>query len=327
MITKEKIVEILKNKWNRSNLLYSEIADEILALEMQEKVNKLKLEEQIANLKHGEWYNIKTNMYNYLIKLSSIKNGILWCTKIVCEKTIFSSNLREFCNILNIQSITPATKEEVEKYFPDEFKVKLDYEILEFTSKNSGCKAIKNDRGTFDSDNFANMEEERLLADSRSLITKIKRLSDGEVFTIGDKVTDIIEYKFNTTFTITNIKLFNKKIELYLNNGSYYLLDGCKKFKQPILVTEDGVVLFEGDKYWYLPKHQLYKANIRTLLNTDELVEGTLRFSTKEAADEYILLNKPCLSYNDLINSIEDNGLLKSVMTMRILKLVKSKLK
>lgn len=25
-------------------------------------------------------------------------------------------------------------------------------------------------------------------------------------------------------------------------------------------------------------------------------------FSTKEAAEEYILMNKPCLSYNDVIN-------------------------
>jgi len=237
MITKEKIVEILQNKWNRSNLLYSEIADEILKLD----------------------------------------------------------------------------------------KVKLDYEILEFTSKNSGCKAIKNDRGTYDSDNFFNMDESRLLSDNRSIITKVKRLSDGKVFTIGDR---IMCGNFAEIKPLLKIELSNYNDGIYLTTENYYNcpLNYVIKVRQPILVTEDGKELFKNNKFWHVDSY--WNIGVGYLQkDTFEKLKGYKEFSTKEAAEEYILLNKPCLSYNDLINSIEDNGLLKSVMTMRILKLVKSKLK
>lgn len=238
MITKEKIVEILQNKWNRSNLLYSEIADEICKL---------------------------------------------------------------YDTTPNIQKIKSKT-------------LQVDYEILE-TEYVPGNRQFLT----------GNKEIDELFSKRCWKIKSIKRLSDGEVFTIGDRIMcgNSGEIK-----PLLKIELSNCNDGIYLTTENYY---GCPinkviKAKKLILVTKDGKEIYEDTMVYGITNKFLVVFFIVNTMLPPGLLENKI-FSTKEAAEEYILLNKPCLSYNDLINSIEDNGLLKSVMTMRILKLVKSKLK
>lgn len=85
-------------------------------------------------------------------------------------------------------------------------------------------------------------------------IQSVKRLSDGEIFTVGDSV----EYE-DEKYHIGEIKIDNNKIKikfatgfyvwLEMNDGNLYQLKKCKK---PLFTTEDGVEIFEGDKCWFI---------------------------------------------------------------------------
>ena len=158
-------------------------------------------------------------------------------------------------------------------------------------------------------------------------IHSIKRLSDGEIFTIGDKVVG-----YNNS--IAKIKTIDLVGEISLNIGTDkhegFSLKNLKKSKQPLFTTEDGVDIFEGDKFYYV-KFVQYN---NTLGKPFEIVKGnhpTFKyepqyekyFSTKVKAEEYILLNKPCLSYNEILNATK----IRNKNTFETLKdLVKSKI-
>lgn len=73
----------------------------------------------------------------------------------------------------------------------------------------------------------------------------------------------------------------------------------------PLLISEDGVNIFEGDRIWYvLP----YTYKINTCIASKNTIPkdhnsgnyGNKNFSTKEAAIEYVLMNKPCLSIKEI---------------------------
>lgn len=49
-------------------------------------------------------------------------------------------------------------------------------------------------------------------------------------------------------------------------------------------------------------------------------------FSTNEAAEEYILMNKPCLSYKDVEEITTDSSKMRIDLLRRLKKLVKSKM-
>lgn len=172
---------------------------------------------------------------------------------------------------------------------------------------------------------------EALLKCDKSRIHSIKRLSDDKIFTIGDKVFG--EY---VNYTINKIKIVNNKCmitALYNTNnpnGSrlHYNLNNLKKCKQPLFTTEDGIDVYEGENVWFLPglSGNPYE-KFATCKN-----ESLLTFSTKEKAEEYVLMNKPCLSLNDIFKNVEEmrEGLKTfedSQLAERFKKLVKQKLK
>ena len=153
-------------------------------------------------------------------------------------------------------------------------------------------------------------------------IHSIKRLSDGEIFTIGDKVVG-----YNNS--IAKIKTIDLVGEISLNIGTDkhegFSLKNLKKSKQPLFTTEDGVDIFEGDEYFYINSNFRdpwniinTKADCPEMINVEDL--NYKRFSTKEKAEEYILMNKPLLSLSD----VWDN--LKVKYQKEVLKFVKSKL-
>lgn len=144
------------------------------------------------------------------------------------------------------------------------------------------------------------------------IIYSVKRLSDGEIFTIGDQIGHVAVNNLNVI-----IKTINITVDIcQLNNLN---LINCKKLKQSLFTTEDGVDIYENDRYYSIaikdhdlhPKiKKLFNINKPTLWKiagpyinpkATEPTSDVLYFSTKEAAEEYILMNKPCLSINDLL--------------------------
>ncbi len=71
-----------------------------------------------------------------------------------------------------------------------------------------------------------------------------------------------------------------------------------------LFVTEDGVNVFENDKYWYVINHT--PVEVLAFPNCTYGDKDNVKyFSTKDAAEEYVLMNKPQLSIQDVMNRLE----------------------
>ena len=188
----------------------------------------------------------------------------------------------------------------IENYpeFWEEVVVEKDYEILELSLqrsiKHQIVSALKN------SENYTIS----LLSCNGNKIHSVKRLSDSEIFTIGDKVfSEYVNYTINKIDIVNDKCMVSALYDTNNPNGSrlHYNLNNIKKSKQPLFTTEDGVDIFEGDKYF------ICTASLSNCINNEGIVSKFFKpnpnykyFSTKEKAEEYILLNKPCLSYGDV---------------------------
>ena len=159
-------------------------------------------------------------------------------------------------------------------------------------------------------------------------IFSIKREKDGEVFTIGDKVSGlslncVIDEIWLNPGCPTQI-LFN-----HLDEGIE--LEDATKLK-PLFITEDGVDIYDGDKYWllwikdlarYQDVFKLYTKSATKLTSNESWSEDAKFFSTKEKAEEYLLMNKPCLSINEVLSVgqrvIVDEGKLKQLVKSKLM--------
>jgi len=136
-------------------------------------------------------------------------------------------------------------------------------------------------------------------------IHSVKRVSDGEVFTIGE----LVDFDDEENHKITSFgDLQTNNFWAFFNDKKQYgsNLSGIKKIKQPLFVTEDGVEIYKNQKYfglytgsWLIEEHE---NGIDYDINPEDVADSSyLTFSSKEKVEEYILENKPCLSIKDLM--------------------------
>ena len=132
-------------------------------------------------------------------------------------------------------------------------------------------------------------------------IYSVKRLSDGEVFTVGDNIK-------NTNFLhlcgkITSLTLRDDTIVVKYNGGRD-LLRHISHNKQPKFKSEDGVNLNYDDDCYIVHKPLDNKTTLTYSKFRKELLpipSYRLIFSSKEAAEKYIDLNKPAYSKAQLL--------------------------
>jgi hypothetical protein len=164
-------------------------------------------------------------------------------------------------------------------------------------------------------------------------IHSVKRLSDSEVFTVGDRVDSTISDLGRPT-ELTGFKIIDNKLTFGLRNLGYYPLCTILKPKKPLFTTEDGVDIFEGGCFYSVCKQDLRitsdkPINEVSIIGSNRIWDGSdgyLQFSSKEKAEEYILLNKPCLSINDIQNFDNSTYHYIKVDRDKLKELVKSKL-
>lgn len=178
--------------------------------------------------------------------------------------------------------------------FPEHWEeiIEKEYEILSYSDRENNICKLKWDEIDW---------KQKYVKNNLHIfkIHSIKRLLDGEVFTVGD----LINYKdiFYTNLKIKSIQLFDGKILIHkdctMNTND---LSEINHIKKRLFKTEDGVDIFKGDNYVKVNNHSNYS------LVTGFIAEGAqdnytgLKFSTKEKAEEYIIMNKPCLSINQI---------------------------
>lgn len=169
-----------------------------------------------------------------------------------------------------------------------------EWEVVKIKSKLTG-QVYKGDRdGHFD----------------HTSIHSVKRLSDGEVFTVGDEVMagDFISpnqgYKNIINTKITSFYEQSRGMWLRTAGGTWNIKEVVKS-KRPLFTTEDGKERFVGDEIWVV------RPSLNYGIDFYKLWEGFAHnglhkiFSTKEAAEEYVLMNKPCLSVKDVANHLQ----------------------
>lgn len=121
--------------------------------------------------------------------------------------------------------------------YPEFWKlvVEKDYEILELSLqrsiKHQIVSALENSEDYTIS----------LLSCNGNKIHSVKRLSDGEIFTIGDKVfSEYVNYTINKIGIVNDKCMVSALYDINNPNGSrlHYNLNNFKKAKQPLFTTE-----------------------------------------------------------------------------------------
>lgn len=133
-------------------------------------------------------------------------------------------------------------------------------------------------------------------------IKSVKRLSDGEVFTIGDKVCYAPNPQTNWVIDNFFIRSDKKLLARSKRNLNVEIVDDdLKKVKAPILTTTDGKEIFEDQAVFYVnfiyEIHEVSSKEVwlQFLSEKEEAI-----FSTREDAEAYVIENKPCLSLKDI---------------------------
>lgn len=150
-------------------------------------------------------------------------------------------------------------------------------------------------------------------------INSVQRLCDLEVFTVGDNVENFNfkGYKIENIDLSDNTIFFRCKID---DHTTFHIsLKEAKRYKTPLFTTQDGVDIYEDyngvihnvcnlGSFEYVPTN--FKS-YTSILNKDfdyyTKNKNWLFFSTKEKAQEYIDLNKPKYSFNDICGAIDQS--------------------
>lgn len=192
---------------------------------------------------------------------------------------------------------------EVENY--PEFWEKVEeksYEILSYTYPAIKALATKRSNGL-----FINDEDPSKLGiypeplESHWRINSIKRLSDKEIFTLGDIIDGISHrnVKINSIESNPNCNqiMFNR-----LDEGIDLL--NARKSQQPLFTADDGVDIYKGDTYCFVTvggsEPWKVKKHIANWDSKATIPLGQVQFSNAEKAEEWVLWNKPCISLNDV---------------------------
>lgn len=235
-----------------------------------------------------------------------------------------------------------------DKTIETETEIKPDYEILSF-KQNSGITDLwtyfenqgwaRNNKGKIETKPYKTLNDilnNHLNGGIEYNVNSIRRISDNIVFTIGDNVQIgwskykhiIRSISVDTRFPTNN----EHSLSFCINTTVGYKLNELKKIKQPILVTEDGVDIYESDSYYSINEKywRVEEPKYTSKLNYETYHKKQKNFSNKDAAEQYILLHKPCLSIKEIapiIGQINDSKFIDlDKLTTKLKELVKTKL-
>lgn len=176
--------------------------------------------------------------------------------------------------------------------------VEKDYEILYFKD-NFKSTSDKNTLMSFRNDG------EVFLNENNRIIYSVKRLSDNEIFTIGDICYWESSDRVRQSFKIRRFEIYKDRFYVYSDG----ICRECKledliHIKKPTLFTVDGVTLSIGDTLWYYRIDEKYiRMTTLTETNLSLLYKNEIHvFSSREAAENHLNKNKPKFS----IQNIED---------------------
>lgn len=216
------------------------------------------------------------------------------------------------------------------KSIHEEDSVHKDYEILSFENSLTGDirrRGVTDDLFYSQINHFTMTEKELFLPEVKFWIHSVRRLPDGEVFTIGDMVSrgDVV-----SPIAKMEVRMGSLMVSCANDINSSVSISLLKKVpnRVPLFKTGDGKDVFIGDVFYYIGD-ALNVCETKCLFSGYGIFAKFKTFSTRELAEEYVAINKPCLSVNDvqkLITYYADKNVGWSYVNGRIKELAKSKL-
>jgi len=214
--------------------------------------------------------------------------------------------------------------------YPECWKeVKEVYQILSLKSSQDNISdLLDGDKVAWTWDNYPNFKVATdLLKAGKHSVYSIKRVSDNIVFTIGDTV-EHFDSKENKG-VITKIGVISHTIPIIHFEGTYRgdtehrftnSFDVLKHSRKVLFVTEDGVDLYKGDEFYFVDE---YFGTGKGLITGKPFVKlpNVKEFSTKKAAEEYIDMNKPWYSKQQIIEACDKLGWIKGDVSRLLAKL------
>ncbi len=202
-----------------------------------------------------------------------------------------------------------ALKEFVESKSPSPV-VERDFEILEFRSTDRRDKEgwTKSEDGLFRKEYYTTFEEKDLIAHKYFAIHSVRRLSDKEVFVVGEEVI----FDNYMDLKIASFKIIEKYIGVYTNSRQIALsipisLNALshvlKPVKKVLFTSFDGVTIYAGDDVFLLTEISWIIKKVAAPYDPFYGVRSQFKyFSTKEKAEEFVTMNRPVLSVQEIMD-------------------------
>lgn len=191
---------------------------------------------------------------------------------------------------------------------------------------------------------FPGVLDDRTLVNLNILpeIHSVKRVSDDKVFTIDDMtvsegtdVGKIISFTKTAKEPHRILVTFERVNSMGTTIRESYFLDAkgstffVKEKKIPLFKTDDGVEIFEDDDYFWVHRGE-HSVMSEKGCDRRVILGRKPYFSKKELAEEYLMMNAPCLSINDVatvyINANSRSDQKYNAQPNKLQRLVKQKL-
>jgi hypothetical protein len=183
--------------------------------------------------------------------------------------------------------------------------IKPDFEIIRYKD-SAGNEYYKKHNGKFTINLQYEYDEEKLFNKNLKIQT-IKCLSNGVavMFSVGDKVVWDWTSSENKYYTIDEfiidgdlLKFYVKEIRGYAYFHDVIKQNFCHYEEEPVYRSFDGYDISEDDEFHAVQKETFVVIESCKYPITDP--EKWLIFKNKSKMEEYVWLNKPCLSINDV---------------------------
>lgn len=178
-----------------------------------------------------------------------------------------------------------------------------EWEIIAYFYNNEARNAWLFDEGravwyVFNGEDFTTHNKPR----KEWIIKSVKRLSDGEVFSVGDETNLGAVKDFSVTAGELLVGFEGKESRRYPLNQVTKLSK-----KQPLFITADGYKIFEENEVIYcvskqstlveeFPSHSVMKQN-----------KYYKYFHSQQAAEEYLINHAQVLSLDDVLNALQNS--------------------
>ena len=161
----------------------------------------------------------------------------------------------------------------------------------------------RQNNGRYKTQPFENGTSKEWLLRDGGIIFQVTRKSDGVVFTAKQRV---VRNDFEDTIEGFEIDGYRMKVKFVAGDVcGFFDLKDIQPLAQrtKLFTTVDGVDVFEGDDVWlfYKLSDSNWKPSVTKARKELLPIQSYQKFySTEAAIKEYITLNKPCLSVNDV---------------------------